>query len=482
MTLAAASFRDPAGSCCQIGQRIIRTLHGTNATAFEAFLRTPQCREFVARGQLVATRRLPDTEIAQLAASFPDGSPMCHSEAGAVFEHERISFPSYPHEWPPEMLWQAGRLTLELARNALSAGYGLKDATPHNVLFRGPTPVFVDVASFELRDPGDSVWRPYGQFVRTFLLPLLVNQRWGLRLADIFTTHRDGLEPQEVYRLCGPLERFRPRLLSLVSMPTWLRGKARSQGEQLYRPRILANAEKARFIVESLLSQLQRTLDSLRPHRSKASLWSNYMETHSYTEHAFTAKEEFVSALLQEFKPKRVLDIGANTGHFSVQAATNGAEVVAIDLDPTCAGAIWQQASELKLPILPLVVDFSRPSPSLGWRNRECPSFLQRASGAFDAVLMLALVHHLLVTERIPLGEILELAAKLTTSLLIVEFIPPEDAMFRELARGRENLHLELNRKVFEQACARHFDILKSVPLPGTHRCLYGLKRKGGAS
>ena len=127
MTLAAASFRDPAGSCCQIGQRIIRTLHGTNAAAFEAFLRTPQCREFVARGQLVATRRLPDTEIAQLAASFPDGSPMCHSEAGAVFEHERISFPSYPHEWPPEMLWQAGRLTLELARNALSAGYGASD-------------------------------------------------------------------------------------------------------------------------------------------------------------------------------------------------------------------------------------------------------------------------------------------------------------------------------------------------------------------
>ena len=398
----------------------------------------------------------------------------------AVFEHERIPFRSYPYEWPPEMLWAAGRLTLELAQTALADGYGLKDATPYNVLFRGAEPVFIDTPSFEPRAAGDPLWRACGQFVRTFLLPLLANRRWDLRLADIFTTRRDGLEPQEVYRLCGPLERFKPRTLSLVSMPTWLRGKARAQGEQLYQPHILRDADKARFIVKSLLNRLQRALDALKP-APKQSVWSDYQATHSYAEPAFAAKEQFVTALLEEFKPKRVLDVGANTGHFSLQAAKAGADVVAIDLDPVCVGAIWQQASEQKLPILPLVVDFSRPSPPLGWRNRECPAFLTRATGTFDAVLMLALVHHLLVTERIPLEEILRLAAELTTSLLVVEFIPPEDKMFRQLARGREELHLALNHEVFEAACAAQFDIVKSLLLPGTQRRLYGLKRKGGA-
>ena len=52
--------------------------------------------------------------------------------------------------------------------------------------------------------------------------------------------------------------------------------------------------------------------------------------------------------------------------------------------------------------------------------------------------------------------------------------------MFRQLARGREKLHLDLNRGVFERACATHFDVVKSAPLPGTQRWVYGLKRKGG--
>jgi SAM-dependent methyltransferase len=481
MTQAAASFRDPAGGCCVIGQRVLRVLGADSAAEFEAFLLTPAARRFVSRRQIVQTRKLPEAEVAALLDSPKWQSLFAARRPDAVFEHERIPFRSYPYEWPPEMLWDAGRLTLELAQASLGDGYGLKDATPYNVLFRGTEPVFIDAPSFEPRAAGNPVWRPYGQFVRTFLLPLLVNWRWGIRLADVFTTRRDGLEPQEVYRLCGPLERFKPRFLSLVSMPTWLRGKAHAEGEQLYQPRILADAEKARFIVGSILKQLQRSLYSFQPVR-KESVWSDYMTTHSYAEPAFAAKEEFVDTLLAEFKPKRVLDVGANTGHFSLRAAKAGADVVAIDLDPVCVGAIWEQAREQKLPVLPLVVDFSRPSPPLGWRNRECAAFLNRATGAFDAVLMLALVHHLLVTERVPLEEILRLAAELTTSLLVVEFIPPEDAMFRQLARGREKLHLSLNQQSFEQACVAHFDIVKSLLLPGTQRRIYGLKRKGGSA
>jgi len=154
---------------------------------------------------------------------------------------------------------------------------------------------------------------------------------------------------------------------------------------------------------------------------------------------------------------------------------------VAVDLDPVCVGAIWQQAHDQKLSILPLVVDFSRPSPALGWRNRESPAFLDRASGMFDAVLMLALIHHLLVTERIPLEEIFRLAAELTTSLLIIEFVPREDQMFRQLLRGREGLHRGLSQQSFEQACAAHFEVVKSLSLPGTHRRIYGLRRKSAA-
>lgn len=55
--------------------------------------------------------------------------------------------------------------------------------------------------------------------------------------------------------------------------------------------------------------------------------------------------------------------------------------------------------------------------------NSECPSFLERAEGKFDLVLMLAVVHHLIVSERVPLADILALVARLTRCWLLIEYV-----------------------------------------------------------
>jgi len=480
MPSSAPSFRDPAGCCHVFNHRVLRFVAAAALAEFEDFLQTAAANKFIAERKLVATRRLAENETAELRAVSELKPVFAALDVGAVFEHGRISFASHPHEWSPEMLREAGRLTLDLARAALADGFGLKDATPHNILFRGHEPVFVDLLSFERRHPGDAIWKPYAQFVRTFLLPLLANRRWGLSLAEIFTTRRDGLQPEEIYRWCGPLEKFRPRTLSLVSIPTWLSRKADPDEQKIYQSQLLADPEKAQFILESLFNRLERQLRALAPAVRKNSTWSGYMTTHSYDDPAFAAKEKFVAEALAEFKPARVLDAGANTGHFSALAAQAGAAVVAADLDAACVGQIWRRAREKNLDILPLAVDLARPSPALGWRNREQPSFLERATGAFDGVLMLALIHHLLVTERIALEEILRLAAELTNQLLVIEFVEPEDAMFRRLTRGRDHLHVGLNAAVFERACTAHFEIVRSRALPGTQRRMYCLKRKAG--
>jgi hypothetical protein len=123
-------------------------------------------------------------------------------------------------------------------------------------------------------------------------------------------------------------------------------------------------------------------------------------------------------------------------------------------------------------------VNLAQPTPATGWRNQECPSFLDRARGKFDAVLMLAVVHHLLVTDRVPLHDILRLAAELTNDLLIVEFVSPEDAMFQRIVRGREELHRGLTHEVFEAACTQYFDIARSHHLEGATRWLYALRKR----
>jgi len=106
-------------------------------------------------------------------------------------------------------------------------------------------------------------------------------------------------------------------------------------------------------------------------------------------------------------------------------AAATGASVVSIDSDPETVAALWRSAAARGVDILPLLVDFARPTPATGWRCAEHASFLERAEGFFDCVLLLAVTHHLMVTDQIPLDQIFDVVATLTTRFAVVEYIGP---------------------------------------------------------
>lgn len=415
-------------------------------------------------GVLVRTERVQG-DLPELAGSLGDFS---------LYEHERIPFPSFPYEWPPEMLHAAGLLTLEIAEQCLNDGFGLKDASPYNVLFRGPDPVFVDVLSFERRDNSDPTWLAYAQFTRNFHLPLLAAKHLGMPLDQIFRSRRDGIKPNELYSWIGPVRRLLPPFLSAITVPAWL---SRFESDGLYKPRSMGE-EQTRYVFSSLLRRLKRSMAKVAPAEG-SSHWSQYGSAPpSYTAEQASIKKDFVESALRRISPRSLFDIGCNTGNYSVMAAKCGAAVVSADADPVVVGKLWRQAREERLNILPLVLDIARPTPALGWRYQESPSFLDRARGSFDAILMLALIHHLLVTERVPLEQIIDLAAELTTEHAIVEYIGPEDPMFKRLSRGRDHLHSDLTQSRFENACREHFEIAASVSLPACSRAVYLLRKR----
>ncbi len=244
---------------------------GSAAQDLDAFLSSPTAQRFVAAGRVVSTRALDPRETAPLLADPRLAAVVAGERIDRIVEHERIPFPSYPYEWSPEMLHAAGCLTLDLAQSLLAEGLSLKDATPYNVLFRGPRETFIDVLSVERRDPLDSTWLPYAQFIRTFLLPLLVNRHFHITLRQVFAESRDGLEPEAVYRMCGPLRRLWPPFLTLVSLPTWLgAGRARAVGNaRIYRRKAARSPEQARFVLNHLFRHLRRRLDPAAPPRGR---------------------------------------------------------------------------------------------------------------------------------------------------------------------------------------------------------------------
>ncbi len=378
------------------------------------------------------------------------------------------------------MLHAAASLTLDLARGLAQETLGLKDATPLNVLFEGPRPVFVDLLSVEVRDPHDATWLPYAQFERTFLLPLLAHREFGLAMADVFLSRRDGLEPAEIYSMAGPLRRLKPALLTAVTLPVWLERLTARKEDGLHRRRRDANPARAQFVLEAVLRSLTRRLSRLAP-RDRSSTWTGYeAEVPSYTPEQRDQKRRFFARALAQVKPATLLDLGCNTGEYSLLAARTGARVVATDRDAAAVDILYRRASDENASILPLVVDISRPSPAVGWTNREAPSFLDRAGGAFDLVVALALVHHLLVSERIPLVEIIRLLSRLTRSHALVEFVGSEDPMFRRLLRGRDELYTRIDAESFASALRAHFEILEREDLSTSARSLFLLRRRDG--
>ena len=472
-TDAVWSFRDPGGKVIAINNRILRIVKPAFRPDVEAVLNSRVIQKFVQEGKFVSTTpldiadgNLPEVVRQQLVR---------HINAD-VLEHERIWFQSFPSEWPAEMLQAAGELTLDLAERLLEEDLGLKDGTPFNVLFRGTQPVFIDVLSVEHRDPHDPVWLPYAQFVRTFLLPLLAARYLSASVGRTFLANREGLEPEEVYSSIGWWQRVRPPFLELVSMPTWLSDRGKKDKESIYRSRKMKNADQTRFVLRGVLRRLRKSLHRVRPRVSK-SFWSEYTTMTHYSGEELENKMQFVKSAVVDCDARKVLDLGCNTGRFSLACAEAGRNVVAVDSDAAVVGSLWREAGNRRLDILPLVVNIAQPTPPTGWRNRECPSFLERARGSFDMVMMLAFIHHLLVSERVPLFEILRVAAELTCDAAVIEFVPATDPMFRRLLRGREELHRDFTRDSFEQACAGFFRIVRKQELAPGGRCLYLLRK-----
>ena len=455
--------------------RVLRYLTEEGYAALMEFVDTAFARQLVASGALVENTLVTDDSAPLADAPCVDQ----HRRFSRVVSHPRLPFVSYPSEWGPRQLFDAASLTLELAEKALEHGFILKDATPYNLVFRGSAPVFVDVPSFAQRGTEVSAWPAGGQFSRMFLLPLLAHK---LRLPNVrgaFLTHRDGMQASELAELPFLTKYFRRGYMSMVAVPTLLSRMSKTVStEPRWEPKA-GSEEKALYTLRWILASFRRQLRAVEPRQARATHWADYQRrVPSYSESEFAEKSRFVTAVLHEIKPRNVLDVGCNEGLFSKEAAKAGAAVVAFDQDAGVIDALYKEARDSGRNIHPLVIDLGRPTPSIGWRNHENLSFLDRARGSFDFVLALAVLHHLLVTEGVPLVDALRLFAELTSRYVLLEFIDPKDALFQSLLHGRENIHSYLSREHFEQVASEHFEIVQRCEVKSGLRFVYLLARR----
>jgi hypothetical protein len=378
---------------------------------------------------------------------------------------------SYPYEWTFGELQDAALLTLDVQLTALEAGWTLRDATAYNVQFRDGRPILIDSLSFAPQEEG-APWIAYRQFCEHFLAPLALMARRDVRLIRLLRADPDGIPLDLASTLLPWRTRLNLGLLSHLHLHARAQNRyaadddaaSTARGVRIDRPRLVG-----------LVRNLRGTVAGLH-WKPAGTEWSDYADHTSYGDAATASKVAIVRELLATTGARTVWDLGANTGRYSRVATEGGRRVLAFDIDPAAAERNYRQIREEgRTDILPLVMDLANPSPGVGWASSERQSLVTRADA--DAVLGLALIHHLAISRNVPLWMLLDLFATLA-EWAVVEFVPKDDPMVRHLLATREDVFPDYTLDGFRAAAMGAFTIVAERQIEESPRVLFLLRRR----
>lgn len=439
------SFRDPASHVVVDEGRVIRLLDERGLDGWKSLSESGFYARATADGRVIEAR-----EIVYPAA------------AGAL-EHPKVPFISYPYEWTFSMLKDAAILQLDLLAEALAEGLTMKDATPFNIQFVDGRPVFIDIGSFEAYSPGEP-WIGYRQFTRQFLFPLMMRAWAGLPFQPWLRGNMEGPTAADMKRILSLGKRFRPAAMMHVTL------QARME-ERMSGAAVRSELKTAGFSAELILAnvrKLKKLVSGLEWDGSGQG-WVEY-ESCQHVGRDRDAKGEFLTGALGRLRPTRVLDLGANDGHFSEIASRSGATAIAVDGDEEVLDALYRRGAEVSIAL----ADLANPSPSQGWAGRERPSLVERAKP--DLVVAYGLIHHLIYTASIPPETVLEWLASFQCPV-VVEYVSPEDEMVSKLTANKteQELHPGRDESAFRDLLAKRFSLISEERLETGTRVLFEL-------
>lgn len=457
-SMHAASFRDPSGFLFRQDGILFRQVNQSYKSHYDLLMASGLYELLVKKGVLV-----PHLET--------DLKPVILETSYKVLQPEVIPFISYPYEWPFSMLKDAALLTLEICNLALQKGMVLKDATAYNIQFRDGKPVLIDTLSFERYEEG-TPWVAYRQFCQHFLAPLALMAMTDIRLGQLLRVHIDGIPLDLANKLLPGKTRWNLGLGTHITL--------HAQAQQKYAKSETHRDDRKKAFSKNallgLLDSLKNTVKGLT-WKPDGTEWADYYEITNYSGEAFDEKKSIIRKFLDIADPKTVWDLGANNGDFSRLASEKGIFTVAADIDPSAVEANYQKIrSDGAKYLLPILLDLTNPSAASGWNNEERDSFAGR--GNADLVMALALVHHLAISNNVPLERIAASFSALG-QWLVIEFVPKQDSQVQKLLSSRLDIFDRYTPEGFEESFQNYYTIQEKVGLKDSSRILYLMKTRG---
>lgn len=446
------SFRDPSGFLFKHDGVLYRQINRKYAEEYDLLMGSG-LYENLTKGRLL----IPHEEATT--------APADPQHAYKVIRPDTVLFISYPYEWSFSQLKDAALATLAIQLRAMKFGMSLKDASAYNIQFHEGRAVLIDTLSFEKYQEG-MPWVAYRQFCQHFLAPLALMSKVDVRLLQLLRIHIDGIPLDLASRLLPVSTRLNFGLLTHIHL--------HAKAQQRYADRqVEVKTQKggmSRQAFQGLVESLQAAVRALEWNPTGTE-WGDYYTFTNYSDASFEEKKKIITEWVTRVDPRSVWDMGANTGFFTRIASERGIPSVSFDIDPAAVEKNYRQVRSAKEKnILPLVQDLTNPSPSLGWHHSERDSLLERSPA--DMVFALAIIHHLAISNNVPLPQIAEFFHGLG-KWLVIEFVPKSDSQVQKLLASREDIFDEYTVEGFERCFEKIFFFRERVIIEGTERLLY---------
>jgi ribosomal protein L11 methylase PrmA len=451
-----ASYRDPSGFVFRRNGEILRQVNQSYRHDFEEAESSGLFRSAISSGHLIPHDA---TEL-----------PLADPQVGwKIIRPRQLGFISYPYEWSFSQLKDAALTTLAIQKQAMQHGMSLKDATAFNVQFDAGRPVLIDTLSFEHYEEGKP-WVAYRQMCRHFLAPLALMARTDVRLNQLFRTNLDGVPLDLASALLPYSSRLRLALLVHIHMHAKMDRRHASSAQ---KPG--GNGRLGRTQLLGIIDNLESAIKNLSWNPGGTE-WSDYYQDTNYSRAGMDHKRKLAAEFIEAVAPRRVWDLGANTGEFSRLASDRGIDTMAFDIDPAAVERNYLRVKQhSEKHVLPLLMDLTNPSPGLGWNHAERSSLADR--GPADLVLSLALVHHLAISGNVPLGHIARFLCRLARNL-VIEFVPKSDSQVSRLLVVRKDIFVDYSRDDFEARFGEYFVIRRRESIVDSQRVLYLMERR----
>jgi hypothetical protein len=316
-----------------------------------------------------------------------------------ILEHQKIPFILHPCEYSNKMFWQTACMFIEINLKLAEKGFVTQDSHPWNVSFDGVKPVYYDFGSIIRSNKITQAW--FDEFLHYFIVSI-----WLASYSP--KTYKFAKE----YRKENGGGGFGVSLFKSTKIKKILFWEFR-------------NIAKFKNDPQKLFSEILKWLQKHEPISVKPQYWSNYYETNSfdYTNLKFS-KQKFVYKILADKKPEKVLDLASNKGYYAFMAANLGASVVAFDYEEEIVDFLLKTEENTNNKVTPAHMDFSKPTapfgPGLFWED----SFKRFES---EIVLALGLIHHICITQGMPVYLFCETCKKYATKGVLLEFADPTD-------------------------------------------------------